>query len=216
MSAFFIGGGGYTLPRSWAETMDDARLLVAEIDPMVTTAASEQLWLNADHPAIEVRHRDARTVLASLPASSTFDVVFGDAFHDISVPAHLVSREFNREIKARLRPRGFYVVNVVDGRGTPSFLAAMVRTLERDFPVVEVWVDVEDWSGPNADPTVRVTYGVVASEAHSPDRIMTSLFGIDRQWKMIRGSGPFEALVDVAPTLTDDFAPVDRLLSGLL
>jgi len=33
---------------------------------------------------------------------------------------------------------------------------------------------------------------------------------------MIRGNGPLEDLIDEAETLTDDLAPVDRLLSGLL
>jgi len=154
--------------------------------------------------------------LALQPAEPRFDVIFGDAFHDISVPAHLVSREFNQEIKKRLRTRGFYVINVVDQANHPRFLAAMVNTLERDFPMVEIWADEEDLALSRSDPSARVTYGVVALEGYSPKTRMTSLFGIDRRWRMIRGNGRLEDLIDEAETLTDDLAPVDRLLSGLL
>jgi len=216
MSAFFIGGGGFTLPRSWAETMNEATLVVAEIDPVVTEVATQRMWLDPSHKSIEIHNADARTVLALQPAEPRFDVIFGDAFHDISVPAHLVSREFNQEIKKRLRTRGFYVINVVDQANHPRFLAAMVNTLERDFPMVEIWADEEDLALFRSDPSARVTYGVVALDGYSPETRMTSLFGIDRRWRMIRGNGPLEDLIDEAEPLTDDLAPVDRLLSGLL
>ena len=67
-SAFFVGGGGYTLPRSWAATVDGARLVVAEIDPAVTQVAEERLWLNAEAEGLDIRHGDARRILQATPA----------------------------------------------------------------------------------------------------------------------------------------------------
>ena len=96
--AFFIGGGGYTLPRAWAAADPNADLLVAEVDPAVTAAAREHMWLDADAPGLTIVHGDARAVLQGLPRVQSFDVVFGDAFRDISIPAHLVT--------AGVSPRG--------------------------------------------------------------------------------------------------------------
>jgi MFS family permease len=207
--AFFIGGGGYSLPRSWAATVEGARLLVAEIDPAVTDAAVDRMWLDPTHPALEIAHRDARALLQSLPPEPSFHVVFGDAFHDISIPTHLVSQEFHAEIAKRLRPDGFYVVNVVDAHRNPRFLAALVGTLERDFPAVEIWVEAEQTDG---DADVRATYIVVASAGVSGPPVLRSVFGIARSW----GRMPTSALPDTDVVLTDDFAPVERLLGGVL
>lgn len=122
--AYFIGGGGFSLPRAWAhEYGDAARLVVAEIDPLVTDAAAESLWLQPDAPGLSIVHQDARAHLQSLRAVPAFDMVFGDAFHDIAIPQHLVSREFHDEISKRLKPGGFYALNVVDSGRNPLFLS---------------------------------------------------------------------------------------------
>lgn len=213
-AAFFIGGGGYSLPRSWAATVEGARLVVAEIDPVVTEAARQHMWLESDRPGLEIHHRDARALLQSLPRAPTFDVIFGDAFHDISVPTHLVSREFHAEVAARLRPNGFYVMNVVDAARNPLFLAALTHTLTVDFNSVEIWREAV--ADAPAETDGRVTYIVVAAAGPNPAGVMHSAFGIQRTWQRV----DIGALVDRdAPDpvlLTDDFAPVDRLLSRVL
>ncbi|MGA0395309.1 MAG: fused MFS/spermidine synthase, partial [Rhodospirillales bacterium] len=83
-SAFFIGGGGYTLPRAWAAQNTPPTIVVAEIDPNVTVAAREKMWLQQSPSDMTVLHQDARVALQQLPSTMKFDVVFGDAFHDIS------------------------------------------------------------------------------------------------------------------------------------
>ncbi|MEP6147502.1 MAG: fused MFS/spermidine synthase, partial [Nisaea sp.] len=213
-SAFFIGGGGYSLPRSWAATIPSARLVVAEIDPAVTAAARDHLWLDTSATGLEIHHRDARALLQSLPPEPRFDVIFGDAFHDISVPTHLVSREFNAEVAARLRPMGFYVANVVDGARNPLFLAALVRTLALDFSDVSVWREMGEGTG--AGPDGRVTYEVVAALSGVPEKTIHSAFGIRRSWQRIPIADLLDAGEVSAVVLTDDFAPVDRLLAPVL
>lgn len=212
-SAFFVGGGGYTLPRSWAATVPGARLLVAEIDPAVTRVAAARLWLDPADPALEIRHADARVVLQSLPRDPAFDVVFGDAFHDISVPTHLVTTEFHREVAARLRPGGLYVVNVVDAARNPMFLAALTHTLARDFPAVEIWREVAA-DGQAADD--RVTYIVLATGRATSAGDLVSAFGIERRWERVALRTLMDADTGAPVLLTDDYAPVDRLLSSVL
>jgi hypothetical protein len=220
MTAFFVGGGGYSLPRSWAATIPGAKLLVAEIDPEVTRVAADRLWLDPSSPALDIRHRDARTVLQSLPPASTFDVVFGDAFHDISIPTHLISREFHAEVNTRLKSDGFYAVNVVDSAGQPGFLFSLTHTLGLEFSEVEIWVDGDELSALGRPGDARVTYIVIASNQASNSDEMQSVFGIRRRWQRIDaqlGAGSVWAAPQPEPVvLTDDFAPVERLMFGVL
>ncbi len=215
-SAYFIGGGGYSLPRAWAKSRPDATLLIAEIDPEVTAAARKGMWLDDSHAAIDIRHRDGRALLQSLPALPRFDVIFGDAFHDISVPTHLVTREFHREIRKRLRPTGIYTINVVDHGGKPLFLAALVRTLQLDFPFVEVWAGEDELDFAVAGTGHRVTYNVVASGLERRLTGLTSRDGPGRSWRQWPIKEIFQRAGEGTLILTDDFAPVDRLMLKVL
>lgn len=211
--AYFIGGGGFTLPRAWAHEFGaNADLIVAEIDPAVTQAAADRLWLDPAAPGLRIVAADARQHLQSLPPEPAFDVIFGDAFHDISIPQHLVSREFHGEIARRLKTDGFYALNVVDSGRHPRFLTALAKTLYEDFPSVEVWAE-RDEIGQRG----RVTFLVTASNQPLQAPVLNARRGLQRTW--VRW--PMRDLVartqhpDVH-VLTDDFAPVDRLMSDLL
>ncbi|NNF77821.1 MAG: fused MFS/spermidine synthase, partial [Rhizobiales bacterium] len=103
-SSFFIGGGAYTLPRAWKAADPSARITVAEIDPEVTKLAQEEMWLSKQ--GIQVLHKDARAALEGL--GRKFQVIVGDAFTDIAVPPHLVTREFFTLVQASLAPDGVY------------------------------------------------------------------------------------------------------------
>jgi len=210
--AFFIGGGGYSLPRAWANDYGDADLIVAEIDPQVTRAASESLWLDTQASGLSIHHRDARALLQSLPVDEPFDLIFGDAFHDISIPPHLVTQEFHNQIAKRLVPGGIYAVNVVDAGSRPLFLFSLIKTLQQDFASVEAWIEAEEAGNPG-----RVTFIVIASARSTKVNTLTSLRGADRMWRRWP-PGDLEKRIALAqvPVLTDDFAPVDRLMSRLL
>lgn len=212
IDAFFIGGGAYTLPRAWSQGFASPRLLVAEIDPAVTRLAQQRLWLPPQAPGLTVDHRDARSVLQSLPRQPRFDVVFGDAFHDIGIPPHLVTREFHAEIAARLKPGGFYAVNVIEARQQPLFLFALLRTLARDFAAVEVWVDGDEMAQGE-----RVTYLVLASDRASDAPILHSSRFFRRHWLRLRPDQVRDAVAQSGvPELSDDFSPVDRLMAHVL
>ena len=129
-SAFFVGGGAYSLPRAWADRAPAARLMVAELDPAVTRAARERLWAGHD---MQIVHTDARVALRRLPDADRFDVIFGDAFHDIAVPQHLVTDEFHALVRGRLTPRGIYAMNVVDKLREPRFVLSLAQTLGRQI-----------------------------------------------------------------------------------
>jgi hypothetical protein len=57
----------------------------------VTNIAKAKLWFSPDGPQTKVIHGDARYELNKLADNVKFNLVFGDAFHDISIPEHLVT-----------------------------------------------------------------------------------------------------------------------------
>ena len=209
-SAFLIGGGANTLPRAWAARYPVARLLVSEVDPAVTAVARREMWVR-ESENMEVVHRDARDLLLSLPEETTFDIIVGDAFHDISVPQHLTTLEFARLLASRLKPTGFYALNVVDGARRPLFLLASVRTLAQVFDKVEVWVDEAQLEGG------RVTYLVVAGQTGSGRGRLVGAGPEGPHWRRWPAENLARRISAVGvPLLTDDFAPVDRLMLPVL
>ncbi len=207
LAFFFIGGGAYTQPRAVARLYPGSHSTVAELDPLVTEIASDRLFV--DTTAMTIHHRDARNVLARDPATR-YDVIIADAFHDIAVPYHLVTLEFARLVRERLAPDGLYTLNVVDAFPDGKLVKAMMETLGRVFRHVDVWLEELP-----REP-VRLTYVISASDRDIfPDRITASR-GLPRQW--FRVTEPMFATgtpVVELPLLTDDHAPVERLMAQL-
>lgn len=204
-SAFFIGGGSYSVPRAWAALGVPARITVAEIDPAVTETAARDFWF--DPATADVKAMDARLALAADPAR--YDVIVGDAFTDIAVPAHLVTREFFGLVADRLTDDGVYVMNVVDHADGLKALAAIARSLRTEFPVVEIWAE------PNPPATgERLVFIVMAGRAPSP---VSSVTGPGPDFITASRISPaaVEAMIDRLdpPVLTDDYAPIDRLMA---
>lgn len=212
LDAFFIGGGAYTLPRAWLARYPEGRLMVAEIDPAVTRIARARMGLPAS-PRLRTVAADARWALRRLPPERRFDVIFGDAFRDVAIPPHLVTDEFHAEIARRLRPGGLYAINVVDALREPYLVLSLARTLRRRFEAVELWLDAAQ-IGPSE---ARTTWIVTASDRPIDAPRIAARSGFDRLWLNV----PLEEMLEAVSserlaTLTDDHAPVERLLAPVL
>ena len=209
-AAFFIGGGANSLPRAWAARYPAATLVVSEVDPAVTRVAREALWF-APGPNLRLDHRDGRVALQDSADRRLYDVIVGDAFHDISVPQHLTTREFAALVARRLAPDGFYVLNVVDSGRRPRFLYSVVRTLATVFAQVEVWVDAEQrGSG-------HLTYLLVAGRDPTGQERLRAAASDGPLWLRWPDENLARRIADAeVPLLTDDFAPVDRLMLPVL
>jgi spermidine synthase len=193
--AFNIGGGTYTFPR-YLERHHHGSTLVAEIDPEVTQTARDQLGLR-DTPAIQIVHGDARPVLRDHSKKDKFDLVLGDAFGDIAVPYHLVTREFNELVRSHLKPDGVYLVNIVDGVHY-DFLRSYMKTLMQTFPHVGLMVAPgETATGEQNTFVVVASMLPVPSTANMASPQQVAAFVNQRH----------------TVTLTDDHVPVDQLLA---
>lgn len=200
--AFFIGGGAFTLPRAWLAARPDAELVVSEVDPAVTQVAHRSLWLPREL-RLRIKHQDARRALAASNAGH-FDIVVGDAFHDITMPQHLATREFFELVRTRLRDDGIYVMNVVDDRQKPRLVASIHATVATVFPVTEVWRSNEEGR--------RATFVVAGLVKPTPYAVIRSRMSAEVVFERVGGK-ELAARTGAAPViLTDDYAPVDRLI----
>src|SRR5215218_3548561 len=135
--AVFVGGGGGTLPRWLLATHPGSHAEMLEVDKELVTLDQERLALKRS-PALHVRVGDARTTLHDLPTGSA-DVVVGDAFSGLTVPWHLLTREWIEDIRRVLKPGGMYLLNLIDLRPN-KLLKAELATLLPLFKDVQVAV----------------------------------------------------------------------------
>ncbi len=203
---FFAGGGAYTLPRALRADHPRAAQVVAELDPAVTLIAEAALFL--DPAGIEIRHEDARVALWRQP-EARFDAVISDVFHDLSVPYHLLTREYFALARSRLKPGGVLLMNVVDAWPGGLLVTSVLETLHEVFGHAEAWLE----AAPGDD--VRHTYVIAASDTRLPTGLIVARRGLPRRWQPV-GEKLTGASQIWSEPLRDDYVPVERLLAPLL
>lgn len=200
-----IGGGGFTLPRYIEHTRPGSVNTVLEIDRKLVEIGREELAL-ADR--IEVIVDDARVSLRDVPTDHA-DLVIGDAYSGTSVPWHLTTIEYTREIDRVLSPTGVYTMNVID-YGDLHFVRSQAATLREVFSAVALFAPPDYLTGASGG-----NYVLVASQ---------SPVDVEAIESAIRGRGGTEvgiseddlvSFVGDARALTDDYAPVDQMLGQL-
>jgi spermidine synthase len=203
-----IGGGGFTMPRWLAATRPGSRSTVLELDKAVVELGREQLAVDAI-PDLDVVTGDARGSLRSV-ADSSADLVIGDAFGSLSVPWHLATRQFLLDVRRVLRPDGVVVLNVIDNHPN-NFLAAEARTLATVFDQTALLASPEQ-----LDPGGGGNFVLVAADvALSGTALEASTAGHGDRATAVK-DGDYDEVASGAPVLTDDFAPVDQLLTPYL
>jgi len=114
LRTLFLGGGAYTFQRYMQHKYPETEVDVAEIDPAVTRANYMATGLPRS-TTIRTHFGDARQFVERNQGSKKdYDVVFGDAFNDFSVPWHLTTREFNDKLARMMGPEGVYMINIID------------------------------------------------------------------------------------------------------
>ena len=116
-----------------------------------------------------MRVGDARERLAARPADSA-DVVIGDAFTGTDVPAHLATAEFAGEVRRVLRPRGVYLLNVVDVPPL-AFARAEAATLRMAFAHVAALGDRSVTRGRHAGNLVLLASATLLPTARLARRL---------------------------------------------
>ena len=137
-----IGCGGGTLA-----TMLDrlgVEVVIVDIDPKSFEVAHAYFGLP---PHIESHVADGRAFLKK--EKRTFDAVVLDAFSKTKVPRHLLSPKFFALVKARLKTRGMFLINIIvadDDDPLPVRLIGNMKHVWREARLL----DHEEWEDRNA------------------------------------------------------------------
>ncbi|WP_337173590.1 fused MFS/spermidine synthase [Paludisphaera sp.] len=134
LNTLFLGGGAYTFQRHMQHVYPGTDVDVAEIDPAVTRANHVATGLPLDTP-IRTAWGDARQFVERSQGAEQYDIVFGDAFNDFSVPWHLTTREFNDKIARMMSPTGVYMINIIDAYESDE---EALRQAEREIEAAKV------------------------------------------------------------------------------
>ncbi|MBU4479652.1 MAG: fused MFS/spermidine synthase [Candidatus Omnitrophica bacterium] len=216
ISALVIGGGGYVFPRYLEERYPGSYIEVVEIDPAVTKAAKEAFGLS-EKTTIKISHGDGRNRVNELIRSKeqggqmpVFDFIYGDAFNDLSIPFQLVSYEFNQQLRYLLSEDGAYMLTLADTMESGRFLGAMLNTLRKSFPYVEVFLTGET----RVREDSRSVFVLVGSFRpldwpDEPDSGFGSLRLDEARLRLLK-----ERSRDVV--LSDNYAPVENLLAPVV
>jgi spermidine synthase len=205
LKALHVGGGGFTLPLYLDATRPGTVNRVLELDGGLVALDEAKLGVMPG-PGLDIVVGDARISLAN-QASAGFDLVIGDAFGHLVVPWHLTTQEFVTQIRRVLTPDGAYALNVIDNPPA-ALVRAEIATVMAVFEHVALVAPAQAiarQSGAN--------FVILASNAPLPldalrPRIASLIGGVS-----VLDGAELASFVDHAGILTDDYAPVDQLLS---
>jgi hypothetical protein len=198
--ALHIGGGGLTMPRYLTAIRPGTQNRVYEIDPGVIEVDKAELGAKPG-PDLDLRIRDGRLGVRSEPDDSR-NLIIMDAFGGVAVPWHLTTREIVADLHRVLTPDGLYTANIIDW-GRQAFLKAEIRTVAAEFAHVAVISKADDHSGGN--------FVLVASDQPIDAAAIRGLTGA--RASVLADAAELRSFVGDAPLLTDDYAPVDQLLT---
>lgn len=198
--ALFLGGCNYSYPRYLLSKMPTLPVDVVEIDPGMTRIATDYFDFNLSaFPSLQVFHEDARTYLNK--SSNTYDIIFMDTFGSAKgIPVHLTTEEMFQAVAKNLDSDGYLVVNGHGAyQGIRSELpSALLRTMKSVFPYVSVY-----HMGRNPNENQNLIF--VASRVQPlPSKIDSTTFPDVTLYGVTLPDSPL--------ILTDDFAPVERLM----
>jgi spermidine synthase len=216
--ALCLGGGGFVFPRWLVRHWPRSHVEVAELDPAVTRAAFTSFGLPRD-TSMKIHNLDARNHVDDLldrrrqgRTVGDFDFIYADAFNHYSPPFHLTTLEFHHKLRRLMAPDGVYMANIIDIYNPGLFLGAIINTVERVFP--HVYVVSTAVAGPSDADDSRDTFVVIGSlRALALDRA-----NWERRIGFVLSPAQLATLRkrSRALVLTDDYAPVDNLLTPVI
>ncbi|MEU8222527.1 fused MFS/spermidine synthase [Kribbella sp. NPDC048915] len=200
LDVLHVGGGGLTMARFLTATRPGSKHQVYEIDQAVVDIDKRELGVRTG-PELAVTVKDGRLGVRD-EATDSRDLVIMDAFSGVSVPWHLTTREVMSDVRRALRPEGLYLINVID-YGAAKFAKAEIATAQAVFPHVAVIARTDELAGEGGGNFVVAASDQPIDAAAIRNHLETPMQVLDRP----------NGFVGDAPVLTDDYAPVDQLLT---
>lgn len=203
-SALFVGLGIGSMPRFMAKHFPDMAIEVAEIDPAVLKLAKQYFFFPEEGGGMTVKVEDGRQFIKRR-AKQGYDIIFLDAYQGDTIPFHLTTQEFLREVKAKLNSGGVVVANILSPKKN-KFFTAMIKTYGTEFADLTVYQGKESGNFvfiASDRPVSPVTVHGKAREIQEVGGLGFDLAAIAHEQRI-----PTPKVAD-AEILTDDFAPVN-------
>ncbi len=203
-----IGGGAYSVPRTVLARDPDIEVTVAEIEPDLYPLA-ERFFDLSPSPRLSNHVVDGRVFLNE--HDETYDVMFLDAFGpDLSIPAHLATKEYFELMKEHLTEDGVLIINYI---GTlhgeaPSLTGSLTKTLLSVFPNMEMYGIHSDM--PQQKQNIVFVARNGAKDIECSDRSVRLMTGKMRSVASMEIS-PSTYDTDDEIIFTDDRAPIEYL-----
>jgi spermidine synthase len=201
-----LGLGGGSVGTYLGRRMPDLAIHYVDIDPAVPEVARRFMGFRPDGRT-RVTVADARGFLHG--SRELWDLIFCDTYIGLSVPFHLTTVQFLDEVRRHLSPHGVFALNLAAGLSDP-FSRAMYRTVRERFVTTYV-VDVLGAS----NVLVLATDDVRLSEeeiARRGEEMGTRLSFEPTLERLAHAFAETNFDPATAELLTDEFAPVDRLI----
>jgi spermidine synthase len=198
-----IGLGAGSISTYLAHALPDAQIDVIELDPGVIAAGKQYFGLR-ETDKVHLIESDGRVYLNR--HQDTYDLIVLDAFRELGIPFHLLTKEFDTLVKDRLAPGGAVASNVA---ANTKLYVSDLATLRSVFPTVDVypaWADANDVQAiAVATPSARPSADELAQRAVA----LQAQFHFRYPLTDLVGKRVTEAYSEGAQVLTDDFAPAD-------
>lgn len=198
-----IGLGAGSISTYLARAMPDAQIDVIELDPGVIDAGKKYFGLRQTDK-VRLIESDGRVYLNR--HKDLYDLILLDAFRELGIPFHLLTREFDSLVKEHLAPGGAVASNVA--ANTKLYVSALA-TLRAVFPTVDVY---PAWAAANDVQAIAVA---TPSSRPGADELAQRAAALQAQFHLryplpdLVGQRVTEAYSEGAQVLTDDFAPAD-------
>lgn len=206
-----IGGGAYSIPKAVLRDSPKINVDVAEIDPLIFTLGKQYFEVPTS-PKLNNFVEDGRRFLYD--SNKKYDVIFGDAYASfVSIPEHFTTQEFFTKVKEKLNDDGVFIGNII-GNLSPkpeSFALSEIKTFKSVFNN-SYFFAVESPDSKKLQNIIFVGY--------NSNKIIgfNNLFIKKNKNPIISGLSQKQINLDslnlfTYPILTDDFSPVDYLMS---
>jgi len=211
----FIGGGGFTGPKSFLRDYPNVQVDVAEIDPDVIRVAEQYFAVDPNNPRLHIYNDDGRIFLQK--TTQKYDLIVLDAYSKSYVPFHLMTAEFFKEIVAHLGLNGSVISNLISSVSSngDQLLVAETNTMHTAFPNVYTFA-VGGTSYPNLQNVIILATLLPQHLTGSDFDNLAAANTMVRIPELREYVGNFLTISSgSSPVLTDNYAPVETLLNPI-
>ncbi len=210
-SILTIGAGAYTMPKHFNQFYTQASISVMETDPALVKVGTK--YFGVDPTKIITQVGDARVLLPK--SNQKYDLIFGDAYNSfISVPWDLLTKEWNDKVKEKITNGGVYAVNFIGAIDGPKsvFTQSVIKTFKLTFPNYYVFA-----FGDNKQDTQNIVLvGVNGPLPLTEAQLVKDISNGENPFISKRLLSTTLIHTDEGVLLTDNFAPVERLMNPLI